>query len=352
MKVGDAVQVEHGRMKMLYPAKILSIDEKNKTVEIRYDVCQQIEIVEMELVNLVDLESGRPSRISKKPNRLTMDKCSGKKKSYKDLNEEDESESESGRYYDNRKSVFRSSYDKIDDFLDDGFSFKFEDDGSTNQIKFKKLIKSEKDEKVERPKRVLGSVNYADNSSDDDNEEEEEEEKMQIISEKCFITKKRKKTVALKRKKKNKKTKMNKPNKIFSSPIAPRVLSSDAVVVSPESSSSMSNDKNVDKSESPNHIIKKELWKKKGIKPKGNKNLTERQLTRRLYLKDRKGLPRKTFRRMKGGKLGDAGGSIATLFGGKGTGAWPRPRNIPLFKGRTNPFIKKNEIFVACRIDW
>jgi hypothetical protein len=101
--------------------------------------------------------------------------------------------------------------------------------------------------------------------------------------------------------------------------------------------------------ESKNYLIKKELWIKKGFKSKGNEKWSERRLVRKKYLFDPHGRPRKTFRRMNcKGKTG----SIATLFGGQGQDPWPRPKNIPLYRGEANPFIKENELFVAGRSDW
>ena len=117
-------------------------------------------------------------------------------------------------------------------------------------------------------------------------------------------------------------------------------------------SSHLSTNKNKHLTESTNFFIKKELWQKKGFKSKGMDNLNQRQLTRRKYLFDVNGQPRMTFRRMKGGLKGGSGGSIATLLGGQGTYAWPSVKTVPLVNGKANPFVKKNEVYVACRHDW
>ncbi len=101
-------------------------------------------------------------------------------------------------------------------------------------------------------------------------------------------------------------------------------------------------------SQSDIFLIKKELWKKKGMIKKANQTASERSLIRKKYMFDKNGNPRKTFRRMN--CLGKTG-SIGSLFGGQGTHPWPRPTNIPEFNGGVNPFIKENELFVAGRSD-
>jgi len=137
-------------------------------------------------------------------------------------------------------------------------------------------------------------------------------------------------------------------------PLVISKVSSHCNAVTPLSSpkDDLSVDKNKHLTESTNFFIKKELWQKKGFKSKGMDNLNQRQLTRRKYLFDVNGQPRMTFRRMKGGLKGGSGGSIATLLGGLGTDPWPSVKTVPPVNGKANPFVKKNEVYVACRHDW
>ena len=68
MKVGDAVEVQDGNLNYPYCAKVLSINKRERTVEIKYDICQQVSIVDFDRVTVIDIHGGRPRRSSRESN--------------------------------------------------------------------------------------------------------------------------------------------------------------------------------------------------------------------------------------------------------------------------------------------